>query len=65
MPRRRGDKARLGVSGPAETSENRAKGIPTSAEAAARVLEQKRDGWHNPRHPRELLSSLSRFAIQA
>ena len=41
----------------------RTQGIPTFAEAAMRVLEQKRDGWRNPRHAREWLSSLSRFAF--
>ena len=41
----------------------RAEGIPTFAEAAMRVLEQKRGGWRTPRHSREWLSSLSRFAF--
>ena len=41
----------------------RTQGIPTFAEAAARVLEQKRAGWRNPRHPREWMSSLRRFAF--
>lgn len=41
----------------------RAEGIPTFAEAAMRVLEQKRDSWRNPKHSREWLSSLSRFAF--
>ena len=41
----------------------RAEGIPTFAEAAMRLLEQKRDGWRNPKHSREWLSSLSRFAF--
>ena len=41
----------------------RAEGIPTFAEAASRVLEQKRDGWRNPRHAREWLSSLRRLAF--
>ena len=39
----------------------RTQGIPTFAEAAARVLEQKRAGWRNPRHPREWMSSLRRI----
>ena len=38
-------------------------GIPTFAEAAARVLQQKRAGWRNPRHAREWISSLRRFAF--
>ena len=41
----------------------RSQGIPTFAEAAMRLLEQKRAGWRNPRHPREWLSSLRRFAF--
>ena len=41
----------------------RSQGIPTFAEAAMRVLEQKRAGWRNPRHAREWISSLRRFAF--
>ena len=41
----------------------RAEGIPTFAEAASRVLEQKRDGWRGRRHHREWMSSLRRFAF--
>ena len=41
----------------------RTEGIPTFAEAAARLLEQKRAGWRNQRHPREWISSLRRFAF--
>ena len=41
----------------------RAEGIPTFAEAAMRVLEQKQGGWRNPRHSREWQSSLRRFAF--
>ena len=41
----------------------RTEGIPTFAEAASRVLEQKRDGWRGRRHHREWMSSLSRFAF--
>ena len=41
----------------------RTQGIPTFAEAASRVLEQKRAGWRNRRHPREWMSSLRRFAF--
>ena len=33
------------------------------AEAASRVLEQKRDGWRGRRHHREWMSSLRRFAF--
>ena len=41
----------------------RSQGIPTFAEAAARLLEQKRAGWRNRRHHREWISSLRRFAF--
>ena len=41
----------------------RSQGIPTFAEAAMRVLEQKQGGWRNPRHAREWQSSLRRFAF--
>ena len=41
----------------------RSQGIPTFAEAAMRVLEQKQGGWRNPRHSREWRSSLRRFAF--
>ena len=41
----------------------RTEGIPTFAEAASRVLEQKRDGWRGRRHHREWMSSLKRFAF--
>ena len=41
----------------------RTEGIPTFAEAASRVLEQKRDGWRGRRHHREWMSSLRRFAF--
>ena len=41
----------------------RAAGMPTFAAAAARVLEQKRAGWRNTRHPASWLSSLERYAF--
>ena len=41
----------------------RSQAVPTFAEAAMRVLEQKRAGWRNPRHPREWISSLRRLAF--
>ena len=41
----------------------RSQAVPTFAEAAARVLEQKQAGWRNPRHPREWMSSLRRLAF--
>ena len=40
-----------------------AAGMPTFAAAAARVLEQKRAGWRNTRHPASWLSSLERYAF--
>ena len=41
----------------------RTQGIPTLAEAAARVLEQKQAGWRSRDHAREWLSSLRRYAF--
>ena len=41
----------------------RAAGMPTFAAAAERVLEQKRAGWRNTRHPASWLSSLERYAF--
>ena len=41
----------------------RCQGIPTFAEAAARVLEHKRAGWRNRKHACEWLSSLRRIAF--
>ena len=41
----------------------RTEGIPTFAEAATRVLEQKQAGWRNRKHAREWLSSLRRAAF--
>ena len=41
----------------------RAEGIPTFAEAAARVLEQKQAGWRNPNQPRQWMSILRRYAF--
>ena len=41
----------------------RTEGIPTFAEAASRVLEQKQAGWRNRKHAREWLSSLRRLAF--
>ena len=39
----------------------RAQGIPSFAEAAARVLEQKQSGWRNPNVPRSWMSILTRL----
>ena len=41
----------------------RSQGIPTFAEAASRVLEQKQAGWRNRKHAREWLASLRRLAF--
>ena len=41
----------------------RNQGMPTFAEAAVRVVEQKRAGWRSPRHPQQWLSSLERYAF--
>ncbi|MDE2665973.1 MAG: tyrosine-type recombinase/integrase [Acidobacteriota bacterium] len=41
----------------------RTEGIPTFAEAASRVLEQKRDGWRGRRHHREWMASMRRYAF--
>ena len=41
----------------------RAEKIPTFAEAARRVLEQKRAGWRNGRHPQSWWTSLERYAF--
>ena len=45
------------------SEKRRAEGIPSFAEAASRVLEQKRDGWRGRRHHREWMSSLRRYAF--
>ena len=37
--------------------------MPTFAEAAARVLEQKRPGWRSRKHPRDWISSLCAHAF--
>ena len=41
----------------------RAQGVPSFAEAAARVVQQKQAGWRNPKHRRDWMSSLRRFAF--
>ena len=41
----------------------RAQGVPTFAEAAATVVEQKRAGWRSPNQARDWLSSLERYAF--
>ncbi len=51
------------VGGDPLAKKRRAEGIPSFAEAASRVLEQKRDGWRGRRHHREWMSSLRRYAF--
>ena len=41
----------------------RAEGMPTFADAAARVVEQKRAGWRSPLHARTWLNSLEHHAF--
>ena len=41
----------------------RAEKMPTFADAARRVLEQKRAGWRNGRHPQSWWTSLERYAL--
>ena len=41
----------------------RAQGMPTFAEAAERVVEQKRSGWRNPRQAHVWMASLGRYAF--
>ena len=41
----------------------RARGMPTFAEAALRVLEQKRPGWRSAKHPHTWLTSLERHVF--
>ena len=40
-----------------------AMGVPTFADAAAHVLEQKRSGWRNPKHAHDWPASLERFVF--
>ncbi len=44
-------------------AKRRARGMPTFADAALRVLEQKRPGWRSARHPHTWLSSLERHVF--
>ena len=41
----------------------RAKSMPSFAEAAERVMEQKRSGWRSQRHARGWMASLKRYAF--
>ena len=49
--------------GDPQAEQRRTEGIPTFAEAAARLLEQKQAGWRNRKYARERLSSLRRVAF--
>ena len=44
-------------------AKRRARSMPTFADAAARVLEQKRAGWRSAKHPHTWLRSLQRYAF--
>ena len=44
-------------------SRRRAKATPTFEEAAAKVLEQKRSGWRNPKHANDWPTSLRLYAF--
>ena len=41
----------------------RVRAMPTFAEVAERVLEQKRPGWRSPKHGQQWWSTVSRFAL--
>ena len=41
----------------------RARGVPSFAEATARVLEQKQAGWRSEKHRRGWITSLERYAF--
>ena len=45
------------------TEKCRAESTPTFADAARRVLEQKRAGWRNGRHPQNWWTSLERSCL--
>ena len=45
------------------TERRRARNMPSFAEAAERVVEQKRSGWRNPRHAHDGMASLRRYAF--
>ena len=46
------------------SEKRRAEGVPTFAEAAERVLEQKRGGWRGRWHAQNWMSSMERYAFQ-
>ncbi|MDE2924775.1 MAG: hypothetical protein OXT71_00030, partial [Acidobacteriota bacterium] len=45
------------------TERRRTRNMPTFAEAAERVVEQKRSGWRNPRQAHDWMASLRRYAF--
>ena len=46
------------------TERRRARNMPTFAEAAERVVEQKRSGWRNPRQAHDWMASFRRYAFR-
>ena len=49
--------------GDPRTERHKVRDMPTFAEAAARVLEQKRPGWRSGKHPNDWISSLARLCV--
>ena len=49
--------------GDPRTERHKVRDIPTFAEAAGRVLEQKRPGWRSGKHPEDWISSLRAYAF--
>ena len=49
--------------GDPRTERHKVRDMPTFAEAAARVLEQKRPGWRSGKHPEDWISSLRAYAF--
>ena len=49
--------------GDPRTERHKVRDMPTFAEAAARVLEQKRPGWRSGKHPNDWISSLRAYAF--
>ena len=45
------------------TERRRARNMPSFAEAAERVVEQKRSGWRNPRQDHDWIATLRRYAF--
>ena len=45
------------------SEKRRAEGVPTFAEGAERVLEQKRGGWRGPRHAQDWWRSMERYVF--